>query len=122
MITGIGIDILDVRKLEHLINNRGKEFLNEIFTEKEQAYAKEHHGTPNLATAFTGKEAFVKAVGGIKRSDFSMKEIEILRMSSGQPYIELRDPLKEKFNDHFIYLSLSFTDDIASAIVILEKI
>lgn len=122
MITGIGIDVLDIHKLEHLISSRGKEFLNEIFTEKEQTYAKEHRGAPNLATAFTGKEAFIKAVGGVKRSDFSMKEIEILRMSSGQPYIKLHGPLKEKFENHFIYLSLSFTGDIASAVAILEKV
>lgn len=122
MITGIGIDILTVSKIEHIINNRGKEFLNEIFTQKEQVYAEEHHGTPNLATAFTAKEAFIKAVGGIERSDFSMKEIEILRMLSGQPHIKLHGPLKEKFKNHFIYLSLSFTDDIASAVIILEKV
>jgi len=122
MIVGVGIDILAVSKLEHLLGTQGKKFSGSVFTQKEIKYSQEHQGIHNLATAFTGKEAFIKAVGGIRYPDFGMKAIEILRMSSGQPYVELHGPLKEKYVGHNIFLSLSFTDNLASAVVVLEKL
>ena len=121
MIIGIGVDIESIEKLRYYVESQGGRFLNEVFTTHEIQYAKNHQGNSNLATAFAGKEAFIKAVGGINRPDFCLKEVEILRKPTGQPYINLLEPLKTQCNDYVIHLSLSFTDNMAIANVVIEK-
>jgi len=123
MIVGIGIDVLEFSKLEHLVKTRGQEFTGAIFTEREIHYAKIHHGLANLATAFTAKEAVVKSLSFSPSSAVSLRDIEVKRSREGKPSIHLHGKLARSYpkSKYRFLLSLSFTETTATAIVLLES-
>jgi holo-[acyl-carrier protein] synthase len=104
----IGTDIVDIKELKRIINSRhGKAFLNKVYTKKELDYCK---GDVNhLATTFAAKEAVFKAIG---KGYFNPKSIEILRSSSGKPYI----------NGKEVVISMSFTSSYAVAFALVSKL
>jgi holo-[acyl-carrier protein] synthase len=126
MIFGIGIDILEIKRLKRILNSpKGKVFLKAVFTEKEINYAYKKQRTESLATAFAAKEAVFKSLNlsESKIKKFNLRDIEILRKISGKPYVSFSGYLaktfpKKKFR---FFLSLSFTGELAAAIVIAEK-
>ena len=78
--------------------------------------------SPNLSNNFAGKEAFSKALGTGVRG-FSLAEIEILRDGLGKPYINLYGKAKNTFGamgGKNIHISISDTDNISTAVVIIE--
>lgn len=126
MIFGIGIDILETKRLKRILSSpKGKVFLEAVFTEKEKNYAYKKQRTESLATAFAAKEAVFKSLNlsESKIKKFDLRDIEILRNISGKPYVNFSGYLakifpKKKFR---FFLSLSFTGELAAAIVIAEK-
>lgn len=122
MIKGIGIDIVEVTRIEKAISRRGG-FTERIFTESERDYCLSRR-RPHLhfAARFAAKEAAVKALGtgmrGVKWTDF-----EVRRDKWGRPYLRLSGSAAELAKergicDIFISLSLSRESAIASAIAV----
>jgi len=127
MISGVGIDILEIKRLKRILDSKkGKIFLEDVFTEKEINYAKKKRWPENLATAFAAKEAIFKTLdlSRSKSKKTNLREIEILRKPSGKPYVSLKGSLAEIFPEEKFrfFISLSFTGELAVAIAILEKI
>lgn len=123
MIFGIGIDIIDIERVEkQVLKNHG--FKNKIFTVREIEYcdSKKFFGQ-NYAARFAGKEALLKAFGTGLRDGLAFNEIEILNDDLGKPYVNLHGNTK-KFADKKgivkIHISLSHEKNIATAKVILE--
>lgn len=116
MIVGIGLDIADISRIEkaHIRQNT---FAKRVLTEKEWDCFMGFHGKRQieyLAGRFAAKEAFSKALGtGIGKVGF--QDIEILNSSNGKPEIT-----KSPFNGT-CFISLTHTDTIVAAQVILEK-
>ena len=82
----IGVDIVEIARLEKAIKRHGEAFLKRIYTDSElKLYRKK---LPSLAARFAAKEAVVKALGKPAK-DISLKEIEILSGPSGQPVVNL---------------------------------
>ncbi len=123
MIYGIGIDVLEIEKLERILKFEEKDFLGSVFTPKEIKYSQIKAGTANLATAFAAKEAVIKSLNLPDSKKINLKEIEILRESSGKPKVNLLGLLAKAFpKKHFkFFLSLSYTKNFAVASVVLEK-
>ncbi len=122
MIKGIGIDIVEVTRIERAISRR-KRFTERIFTESERDYCLSRR-RPHLhfAARFAAKEAAVKALGtgmrGVKWTDF-----EVRRDKWGRPYLRLSGSAAELAKevgicDIFISLSLSHESAVASAIAV----
>jgi len=121
MIIGLGIDILELDHLRKILSFQAESFLNYTFTPQELEYFYNKRGLEHLATTFTAKEAFIKAVP-ISQS-FCLKEIEVLREESGKPRINLAGNLAKQFpEDKFRFLlTSSFTQSIAVSVVIIEQ-
>lgn len=117
MIKGIGIDIVEVNRIEKALQRR-KRFSQRVFTDIERNYCLSRH-RPHLhfAARFAAKEAAVKALGtgvrGVKWTD-----LEVRRDKWGKPFLELTGAAAEFARDKGvcdIFISLSFNSDSAIA-------
>ena len=120
MIYGIGCDIVDIARIEKARDG----FASRYFTQKEQElfFAKKNK-PQTVAANFAVKEAFSKALGtGV--SGFGLCDIEVLRDESGKPYINLynkAEEIRKREGISQIFVSISHTDSLAMAYVVLEK-
>jgi holo-[acyl-carrier protein] synthase len=124
MIYGIGIDLVEIARIEHAITRTGPRFIERIYTELEQQYCRSQTlSMACFAVRFAAKEAFVKALGTGLRQHMRWRDIEIQRDALGKPSVHLYGPLREhctKKGIHHIYLSLSHSASMAIAQVVLE--
>lgn len=119
-----GVDIVDKRRIESLIDNKRDLFYNRIFTKDEIEYLNEkNHRVPTVAGLFAAKEAVSKVIGsGIGK--LSWKDIEILHEVSGRPYVNIGENLKsfmEPLGINNIDISISNEEEYAMAIAIGEE-
>lgn len=116
MIVGIGLDIIDIGRIKVACERR-KEFPERVLTENELFIYQRLTGKRRvefLAGRFSAKEAFSKALGtGIGKVGFH--DIEVLNSQSGKPEIK-----KSPFEGN-AWISITHTDSIAAAQVILEN-
>lgn len=121
MLRGIGIDIIEVKRIKKLIEDYGEKFLNRILTENEINYCKKFSKSDlHFAGRFASKEAYSKAIGTGLGKKFSWKNIEVLNNENGKPYIV---HLKEnEFSKLKFEISISHTEAYACAVVCCEEI
>jgi holo-[acyl-carrier protein] synthase len=82
----IGVDIVEIERIQQAVQRYGPRFLQRIYTEPELLLCKDRAN--RLAVRFAGKEAVMKALGtGVK--GISWREIEILARPSGEPVVQL---------------------------------
>jgi holo-[acyl-carrier protein] synthase len=119
----LGVDIVDVARIKKTVL-RTSRFLQQIFTEKEQAYCLgKKNPYPSLAARFAAKEA-VRKLDAVFLSGISWNEIEVLNEKGGKPVINLRGKAAQKAEEtgiHSLVISLSHTDEQAIAIVLAAK-
>ena len=82
----IGIDIIEIARIEKAIARWRESFLHRVYTEPELKLC--HNKPSSLAARFAGKEAVIKALG-TQSKGISWKEIEILSDPSGKPLVHL---------------------------------
>jgi holo-[acyl-carrier protein] synthase len=129
MIVGVGVDLVDARRIEKLIENFGEHFLHRVFTEKERAYAqKSPHPLRVYANRFAAKEAAVKALGTGMRGGIGWQDIETLRTSSGAPRLYFHGKAREKLlsllpsqTKEELHVSLSDEPPYSTAFVVIES-
>lgn len=129
MIYGLGTDICDVRRIRDSLERHGERFARKILSEAELATWKARsarwpeRGVRYLATRFSAKEAFSKAVGLGMRMPMTWRLCEIGKLASGQPVIVLHGGLKEWFDARGLSAHVSVTDetDYAASFVVVEK-
>ena len=120
MIIGIGIDIIDIKRIKRMMEQYGDRFFERILTENEIKYCKSF-SKPDLhfAGRFASKEAYSKSIGTGISKQFGWKDIEILNDALGKPYIH---HIVENQYSKFIYnVSISHTDEYACAVVTCEE-
>lgn len=113
---GIGIDIIEVKRIKKLMEEYGERFIKRILTDNEIGYCNKF-SKPELhfAGRFASKEAYSKAIGTGVGKEFSWKDIEILNDEKGKPYIiHLR---KNEFSKIKFEISISHTEEYACAVV-----
>lgn len=128
MIIGLGSDIVEIVRIERLLERHYERFLNRIFTAHEQQYAISTTKTAaRLAKRFAAKEACVKALGTGISAGITWKDIEVQNNQQGQPQIILSGKalarLEELTPENMrpsIHLSLSDTDQLAQATVVIS--
>jgi len=116
----IGIDIIEIARIEKAIANRGERFLRRIYTEPELRLY--HHKTSSLAARFAGKEAVIKALK-TKSESIGWKEIEILADPSGKPLVHLHGKAQNQADGlglNNLAISISHSREYAVAFVIGE--
>ena len=128
MIYGIGTDICDVRRIRDSLSRHGDRFAAKILSDGEfttwQARSKRwpERGVRYLATRFSAKEAFSKAIGLGMRMPMTWRLCEIAKLPSGAPTIVLHSGLKEWFAARKLSAHISVTDetDYAASFCVVE--
>lgn len=124
MIYGIGIDSIEVARLGKSLGAE-KGLKEKLFTSREIEYCdSKRKGVRNYAARFAAKEAFFKALGTGWRGGLAFTDIEVVNDELGKPEIVLHGKAKEEVVARDItnvQVSLTHLEDIASAIVLLEK-
>lgn len=110
MTLAVGVDIIEVARIEQSLSRLGTRFLDRIFTTQEQAYCKGR--ATSLAGRFAVKEAVAKALGtGI--GEVGWKEIEVVSDGHGRPHLVLHGDairLAESLGLYEWSISLSHSD------------
>ena len=130
MIYGIGTDICDIRRIRASLDRHGERFAQKILTERELETWKERsarwpdRGVSYLATRFSAKEAFSKAIGLGMRMPMTWRNCEISKAASGKPEIVLHGALKDWFEARQLSVHVTVTDETeyAASFVVVEKI
>ncbi len=129
MIFGIGTDICDVRRIRASLDQHGERFALKILSEGELATWRlrsqrwPERGVRYLATRFSAKEAFSKAIGLGMRMPMTWRLCEIGKLPSGKPAIVLHGGLKNWFEAQGLTAHVTVTDetDYAASFVVVEQ-
>lgn len=129
MIYGIGTDICDIRRIRETLARRGERFAEKVLGPHELAVFRERservaaRGISYLATRFSAKEAFSKAIGMGMRSPMNWRDCEIVKAASGKPEIRLHGELARWFEAKGLRAHVSVTDETeyAAAFVVVES-
>jgi holo-[acyl-carrier-protein] synthase len=129
MIYGIGTDICDVRRIRASLDRHGERFARKVLTEGELATWRARsarwpeRGLRYLATRFSAKEAFSKAIGLGMRMPMTWRLCEIAKLPSGKPAIVLHGGLKDWFEAQGLTAHITVTDesDYAASFCVVEK-
>jgi holo-[acyl-carrier protein] synthase len=134
MIIGIGSDLIDIRRIEKVIERHGERFLDRIFTEAERAKAERRAKNHRMVVAtyakrFAAKEACSKALGtGIRRGVW-WRDMGVVNLPGGRPSMHLTGGALVRLNSMIppgmdVRIDLSITDDwpLAQAFVVISAI
>lgn len=125
MIVGIGVDIVDVARVDALLARYRDRFLSRVFTEAEAEYARRSvRAAERLAGRFAVKEALLKALGTGKSREIRWRDVETVPGPLGKPEVILHgNALKymEKLGGQRVHVSVTHDGGKAVAFVILES-
>ena len=116
----VGIDIIEIKRIQNVKSRYPNRFLKKIFTENEIIYCRNR--SPQLAARFAAKEAMMKALGtGIR--GVGWKDVEVIRYRGQAPQIKLSGRGKkvgERIGLKNTSLSISHSREYAVACVTIE--
>jgi len=129
MIYGIGTDVCDIRRIRAILERHGERFAQKILSDAELATWRTRsarwpdRGVSYLATRFSAKEAFSKAIGLGMRMPMTWRHCEIAKAESGKPEIVLHGTLKTWFEARQLTAHVTVTDetDYAASFCVVEK-
>ena len=129
MIYGIGTDICDIRRIRASLERHGDRFAEKVLTEHElqvwraRSARWPERGIKYLATRFSAKEAFSKAVGLGMTMPMTWRHCEISNLSSGQPTIVLHGAMKAWFEERSLRAHITMTDEseYAASFCVVEQ-
>jgi holo-[acyl-carrier protein] synthase len=122
-----GIDLVDRPRIEQMVERHGQRFIDRVFTDAEQAYARaSRNHIEKLAGRFAAKEAVLKLIGTGWRGKIAWTDIEILNNHFGQPQVTVTGEVKtiaETLGITHISISITHTANfaIASAIALADS-
>ena len=124
MVVGIGIDIVNIGRIESMMARWGDLFLGRVFTEREIVRCRQRaRPSECFAIRFAAKEAFLKAIGRGLRNGIQWTDIEVENDSLGKPLFSLHRKAKEVLETQRVkkaLLTLSHERFYAVAHVLLE--
>ena len=125
-ILGIGVDIINNKRIRSLSNN--KNFIRRTFGKNELKISKKLKNKTNyFAKRFAAKESLSKSIGTGLRNNLNFKDIEILNDKLGKPFFskskKINSLIFKKFNTkkYDLFLSISDEKDYSIAFTILIK-
>jgi len=115
----IGVDIVEIARIEGAIARGGESFLRRVYTDAELEFYRKR--SSSLAARFAAKEAVIKALGGFHGGAF--KEIEILSDPLGKPLVQLYGEIRKQADSLGLSgfaLSLSHCREYAVAFAVAQ--
>jgi holo-[acyl-carrier protein] synthase len=134
MIIGIGSDLIDIRRIERVIERHGERFLDRIFTEAERAKAERRAKNHRMVVAtyakrFAAKEACSKALGTGIRQGVWWRDMGVVNLPGGRPTMRLTGGALARLESVIpagleARIDLSITDDwpLAQAFVVISAV
>jgi holo-[acyl-carrier protein] synthase len=121
MIKGIGIDSIELDRIERIYREYGERFLNRVFSPEEQAYSLRYKDpVPRLAARFAAKEACMKALGTGWNRGVRWRDIVVVNAPSGRPELTLfGEARKYAHRQSVTTIHLSITHSKAHAMVVV---
>lgn len=123
MIIGLGIDLVEIARMERVFSRFGDKFLNKIYTPLELSHMPKNAAFW-LAGRFAAKEAAVKALGTGFRDGINMPDIEIVSDELGKPCLRFYKAAADRglfLKVRHAHLSISHERSMAAAVVVLEN-
>ncbi|MCP1198033.1 holo-ACP synthase [Notoacmeibacter sp. MSK16QG-6] len=130
MIIGLGSDLIDIRRIERVLEKYSGRFEKRVFTEVERRKSdRRAERAASYAKRFAAKEACSKALGtGIRQGVF-WRDMGVVNLPSGKPTMALTNGAQERLlammpEGHNPAIHLTITDDfpLAQAFVIIEAL
>lgn len=125
MIVGIGVDAVEIARIEALWQRGGERFLARVFTPAERAYClSRHRPGESLAARFCAKEAVMKCLGTGWADGLAFRQIEVERDAAGAVRVHLHGAAAEhaaRLGIARVHLSLSHTSGTATAFAVAER-
>jgi holo-[acyl-carrier protein] synthase len=123
-ILGVGIDLIEVERIQHSLDRFGERFIKRVFTEGEIAYCQSmKFPARHFAARFAAKEAVSKAFGtGIGKA-MGWRDIDVHKKPSGEPFLVLHGGADILAQDRAVksaWITLSHTDHHAVAMIVIE--
>ncbi len=124
MIRGVGLDVVEVARIDDLLARRGQRFLERVFTPAERAACERRADRSRaLAARFAAKEAGMKALGTGWSGGVGWHDFEVTGGAGTPPRLILSGVAAERSRDkgvERVHLSLSHDGGVAAAVVVLE--
>jgi holo-[acyl-carrier protein] synthase len=121
-IVGIGVDVVDVKRMKVVLDSRGTSLIRKLFTESEVTYCmSKKNSHEHFAARFAAKEAVSKAMQTGWSGKFRWKDVEVINNPSGAPNVILHDYVSEQLAKCRVHISLSHTEHTVVAFAIIEK-
>ena len=121
MIQGIGVDIIEIKRIQSSIEQFGDKFLSKIFTDSEIAYCRARKNpVQHFAARFAAKEAVSKALATGWAGEFEWKNVEVTNELSGKPNVLLHGSTATALAKSVVHLSLSHSDMSVVAFAVIE--
>ena len=118
-IIGTGIDIEEVERIDRLLQNRGKKFLERVFSRGEAEYCmRKMRPAEHLAARYAAKEAVAKALGTGFSRGVRLRDIEVVAVDKGPPEVKLHGGAAKRLaalGAEKVVISLSHTKEYAVA-------
>ncbi len=130
MIVGIGTDVCDIRRIAQTLERRGDRFPERVLGPDELRVWRARtarapaRGLRYVATRFSAKEAFSKAIGLGITSPMTWRDCQILNEPGGKPFVRLSGPLAAWFSARGWRAHVTLTDetDYAASFVVVETL
>ncbi|HET9902524.1 MAG TPA: holo-ACP synthase [Xanthobacteraceae bacterium] len=128
MILGIGSDLIDIRRIERVLDRHGERFLARIFTPVERARAEQRRDrVATYAKRYAAKEACAKALGTGMRAGVFWRDMGVVNLRSGQPTMQLTGGAQKRLEamtpvGYEARIDLSISDEwpMAQAFVVIS--
>jgi holo-[acyl-carrier protein] synthase len=121
-IQGIGVDVVDVKRMKVALDAWGPGLIKKMFTDTEIAYCKSKKKShEHFAARFAAKEAVSKAMETGWSGKFRWRDVEVINESSGAPKVVLHDYVAGQLAECRVHVSLSHTENTVVAFAVIEK-
>ncbi len=124
MIVAIGVDTVEIARIDRLLRDSGERFVQRLFTEAEAAYCRtRHQPAESFAARFAAKEAAMKCLGTGWAEGIGFGQIEVQRAASGAVQLQLHgraEALAHQLGIRRWHLSLTHAESTATAFVVAE--
>jgi holo-[acyl-carrier protein] synthase len=122
MVEGIGIDVVEIPRMQKALDRWGDVFLRKIFTPGEIEYSQsKKYQTQHIAARFAVKEAVAKALAKGWSSGFRWKDVEVNNNEDGKPIVILHDHVKTMLAGRTVHVSISHSENVVIAFAIIER-
>ena len=130
MIVGVGIDLINIQRIQKVLDRFGSRFENRVFSSEEiNRSRRKYDKASSYAKRWAAKEACSKALGIGLRMGISWKEMNITNLQSGKPILKIEGKARlilKKITPkgYKARIHVSLTDDYpwAKALVMIEAI